>query len=53
LIGIKSKDALHIACAIVSKCDFFLTTDDIILKKMKNYNKIGILNPINFIQILK
>ena len=25
--GVKSKDALHIACAIKGKCDYFLTTD--------------------------
>lgn len=26
-IGIKEKDALHIGCSIIAKCDYFLTTD--------------------------
>ena len=28
-IGLKKLDCLHIACAIVAQCDYFLTTDDI------------------------
>ena len=27
-IGVKSKDALHISCAIEAACDYFITTDD-------------------------
>ena len=46
--GIKSKDALHIACAIYGKCDYFLTTDDDILKKLKNFKEIKVIDPINF-----
>ena len=30
--GIKHKDACHIACAILSKCDYFITTDNRLLK---------------------
>ena len=30
--GIKTCDACHLACAIFAKCDFFLTTDDRVLK---------------------
>ena len=52
-LGIKNKDALHVACAVESKCDYFLTTDDKILKKLKNFNKITIVNPIVFIANLK
>ena len=48
-LGIKSKDALHIACAIESNCDYFLTTDDKILKKLKNYDKITATNPLTII----
>lgn len=25
--GVKNKDAIHVACAILSECDYFLTTD--------------------------
>ena len=45
--GIKAKDAIHIACACVAECDYFLTTDIGILKK--NINIIKIVNPIEFI----
>jgi predicted nucleic acid-binding protein len=46
-IGIKPKDALHIACAVASKADFFLTTD----KKLLNVNieEIKIRNPLEFV----
>ena len=30
--NVKSNDAIHLACAIESKCDHFITTDDGILK---------------------
>lgn len=45
--GIKTYDALHIACAVSAKCDFYLTTD----KKLLNtpIPEIKILNPIAFV----
>ena len=48
--GVKAKDALHIACAIEAKCDFFITTDSGILKKYKN-GGIKICSPVEFINI--
>jgi predicted nucleic acid-binding protein len=48
--GIKSKDALHISCAMEAKCDFFITTDDDILKKYKS-GDIKVCSPIEFINI--
>ena len=30
--GVKEKDAFHVACAIYAKCDYFITTDDRLLK---------------------
>ncbi|MCI9597468.1 MAG: type II toxin-antitoxin system VapC family toxin [Firmicutes bacterium] len=46
--GIKTFDALHIACAVEAKCDYYLTTD----KKLLNANlsEIKILSPIAFIE---
>ena len=38
--GVKSKDALHLSCAIEAACDYFITTDDGILKK---YKKVRLL----------
>ncbi|MDR2554171.1 MAG: PIN domain-containing protein [Fibromonadaceae bacterium] len=48
--GLKSKDALHIACAIIEKCDYFLTTDKEILNKYKS-EKILVCSPITFLGI--
>jgi len=49
--GIKDFDALHIACAIIAKCDYFITTDKRLLKYKTD--KINIINPIDYIKILK
>lgn len=49
-LGIREKDALHVACAITAKADYFLTTDDKLLKKLHNHPQIIALNPIKFIQ---
>ena len=50
LKGVKKKDALHIACAIEAKCNYFLTTDKKLLKT--SFNKIIVINPIDFIKLL-
>jgi len=47
--GVKSKDALHLACAIDGECRYFFTTDDILIKKMKHKMKIKVMNPVEFI----
>ncbi|MDR1721619.1 MAG: PIN domain-containing protein [Methanobrevibacter sp.] len=49
--GIKSKDALHIACAISSNCDFFITTDKVVLNKNNKINELEIINPIDFVRL--
>lgn len=51
-LGIREKDALHIACAIFAKADYFLSTDDKLLKKMANHAKIITLDPIQFLKVL-
>jgi predicted nucleic acid-binding protein len=48
-LSLKSKDALHLACAIAAKCDYFLTTDDSITKKSANIKEIRVINPVNFL----
>lgn len=50
-LGVKSKDALHVACAVDAKCDYFLTTDDRIIKKLKNLEEIAVINPLSFISL--
>ncbi len=48
--GFKKFDSLHIACAIVSSCDYILTTDDNILKKLDILEGIKVNDPIGFIK---
>jgi predicted nucleic acid-binding protein len=47
--GLKPIDALHVACAIELKCDYFLTVDKGILKKAANISSISVTSPINLI----
>ncbi len=49
-LGLKNFDALHIACAITAKADYFLTTDKGILKKSQMVSDIQIKDPIDFIR---
>ena len=48
--GIKKIDSLHIACAIYAKADYFLTTDEGILKKTSLIQGIRVNDPIGFIK---
>lgn len=43
----KTKDAVHVACAILAEADYFLTTD----KRLLNYKttEIKMINPVNFV----
>jgi len=47
-LGIKPKDTLHIACAISTECDYFITCDKGILKK--DVKEIKVTNPIDFVR---
>jgi predicted nucleic acid-binding protein len=51
-MGLKWKDAAHLACAIEAGCDYLLTTDD---KFQKRYtgNEITVCNPVDFIKLLE
>jgi hypothetical protein len=46
--GLRQMDAAHLACAIASQADCFLTTDKKILNK--SIEEIIVLNPIDFIR---
>ena len=49
-LGLRQKDASHIACAIFGKANYFITTDKKILnKKVQN---IELINPIDFLRRL-
>jgi predicted nucleic acid-binding protein len=45
--GIQANDALHIACAIESKCEYFITTDAGLINK--EIDGVKIINPIDFV----
>jgi len=48
--GIRKMDTLHIACAITAAADYFLTTDDGILKNAMHIQGIIVTDPIGFIK---
>lgn len=49
--GIKPRDALHLACALRGKADFFITCDDKIIKKASALGiSLKVRNPIRFIE---
>ncbi|MBK8399440.1 MAG: PIN domain protein [Leptospiraceae bacterium] len=48
-IGIGKKDSIHLACAIETESDYFITTDKGILNKKNQISEISILNPVDFI----
>jgi len=48
-LRIKQQDALHLACAIEARCDYFITTDNKILNK--RVNQIVVVDPLNFLRM--
>jgi len=46
--GVKAKDSLHVACAIEAGCEYFLSTDDRLLKYRTS--EICMINPVDFIK---
>lgn len=46
--GVKEKDAYHVACALMAECDYFVTTDDRLLKYRSE--KINLVTPGEFIR---
>jgi predicted nucleic acid-binding protein len=47
-MGIDSKDALHIACAVLAKADIFFTTDTHPVKTGNSIADVKICNPVSF-----
>ena len=48
-LGVKPKDALHLASAESAECDVFLTTDRRMLKKVSILGPMRVLSPVQFI----
>jgi predicted nucleic acid-binding protein len=49
-LGVRSKDALHVACAVEAGCEYFVTTDDALLKKLARYTRISAVDPTAFVR---
>ncbi|HHY57378.1 MAG TPA: type II toxin-antitoxin system VapC family toxin [Chloroflexi bacterium] len=47
-VGFRPLDALHLACAVVMQCDYFLTVDKGVLRKANRVSSIQIMNPVDF-----
>jgi len=46
-----AKDAIHLACAVDVKADYFLTCDDRLLKQAKKLKSAPVLmNPVDYIR---
>ena len=48
-LGLKYKDATHLACAVEAGCACFITTDKGLLRKQAQIPEIQILNPLAFV----
>ena len=40
----------ELSCSMEAGCQYFLTTDDKILKRMADQNAIQVLNPLDFVK---
>lgn len=49
-LGLRSKDALHVACAVAAECGCFITTDDLLLKRLSRYTRILAVDPTAFVR---
>jgi len=48
-LGIKKMDALHLSCAEYAACDWFITTDKGILKKVRLLGGMRVASPVDFV----
>ncbi len=47
--GFRTKDAIHLACAVQTGADYFVTTDDELLRKCYGMRQITVTNPVEFV----
>jgi len=51
-LGFRKLDSMHLACAEAANCDYFITTDDKLIKRAKVHRKIlsiAVVNPLTFV----
>ena len=51
-IGLSAKDALHVACAIEGQADYFVTTDDKLIKKLASFREMKAINPVDLVGLV-
>jgi hypothetical protein len=49
-LGVKTKDALHLACALAAGCEYFLSTDDRLLRCGKKLTGMKVVSPVEFLK---
>jgi len=47
--GLRRADALHVSCAMAAGCQYFLTTDDVVVKRMRGFPGITVMDPAQFV----
>ena len=52
IFGVKPKDALHVSSAIEGKSDYFMTTDDKLIKRLSEIQEIHVLSPLDMLGVL-
>ena len=52
-LGLNGKDALHVASAIAGQAQYFLTTEEKIIKKLSEFNEVQVISPTEFIKVLE
>ena len=51
-MGFRNVDALHLACAEAARCEYFVTTDDKLMRRAKSHAAIlavVVVNPLTFV----
>ncbi len=51
-LGFRKLDSMHLACAEAAHCDYFVTTDDKLIKRAKAFRRtleVTVVNPLAFV----
>jgi len=50
-LGVRGPDALHVASAVQAGCEYFITTDDNLLRKLSRYTRLLAVDPTAFVRM--
>ena len=51
-LGFRKLDSMHLACAEAAHCDYFITTDDRLIKRAEAHRRslaVAVVNPLVFL----